>query len=342
MKCREVRPALCAYLDGEVTSSERTLIDAHLSGCQECRREWAALSSRRGTLAGSLKSMGAQADPSPQAWIHLREAIAREPRPATNNTMLLLKGERPMKLRWRIALGAAGAVVLAAAVIAAVPSSRAAAGDLFAGVFHMHQYTPMDAGYLPAGFDVNPTAGSGMITVGSLSASDGQPEDVVEAEQALYENGDQFIYIETAKGRDKDVPDGQATKVNGEDAVIVTGLTGTLSMEPLLPEDARPDADAGMTVTTAGDGPAFVTGEAGLSVSGGENAQPSTQVVGGVQVEGGAEVVGGLPPAVTPVQYENATSLTWIVDGTWVQIISNLPLDEIIKVAEGLVPGRSE
>lgn len=247
-----------------------------------------------------------------------------------------------MKLRWRIALGAAGAVVLAAAVIAAVPSSRAAAGDLFAGVFHMHQYTPMDAGYLPAGFDVNPTAGSGMITVGSLSASDGQPEDVVEAEQALYENGDQFIYIETAKGRDKDVPDGQATKVNGEDAVIVTGLTGTLSMEPLLPEDARPDADAGMTVTTAGDGPAFVTGEAGLSVSGGENAQPSTQVVGGVQVEGGAEVVGGLPPAVTPVQYENATSLTWIVDGTWVQIISNLPLDEIIKVAEGLVPGRSE
>ena len=150
----------------------------------------------------------------------------------------------------------------------------------------MHQYTPLDAGYLPAGFDVNPTGGSGMITVGSVNVPDGQAEDVVEAEQALYENGDQFVYIETAKGRDKDVPDGQATKVNGEDAVIVTGLTGTLSMEPLLPEDARPDGAAGMTVTTAGDGPTFVTGEAGLTVSGGDNAQPSTEVVGGTQAAG--------------------------------------------------------
>jgi hypothetical protein len=178
------------------------------------------------------------------------------------------------------------------------------------------------------------------VAVGSLSEPDGQAGDVVEAEQALYENGDQFIYIETAKGKNKDLPDGQAAKVAGEDAVILTGLTGTLSMEPLLPGGAKADGAAGMTVTTAApdpapaagsaNGPTVVTGEAGLTVSGGGNGGPST-VAGG-----------GAAPAVSPVIYENATSLTWIMDGTWVEIISNLPVAEIIKVAEGLVPGTSE
>jgi anti-sigma factor RsiW len=132
MKCREVRKALVAYLDGEIMPSERTLVDAHLAGCDSCARELATLGSSRRTLAGSLKTMAAQAIPSPQAWIHLQASLAEEARSNKKTTRFLRKGDRPMRLRWRIALSAAGTLVLAVAVIAAVPESRAAAGDFLA------------------------------------------------------------------------------------------------------------------------------------------------------------------------------------------------------------------
>jgi len=38
MKCHQVSALLVAYLDGEVTPSERILIEAHLAGCDTCRR----------------------------------------------------------------------------------------------------------------------------------------------------------------------------------------------------------------------------------------------------------------------------------------------------------------
>ena len=43
-----------------------------------------------------------------------------------------------------------------------------------------------------------------------------------------------------------------------------------------------------------------------------------------------------MPAAFT---YQNAIKLTWIVDGTRVEVLSNLPLEELLKVAEGLKLG---
>ena len=53
-----------------------------------------------------------------------------------------------MKLRWKITFGSVAAVVLACAVIAGVPSTRAAASGFFAGVFHISQdkYKPLALG----------------------------------------------------------------------------------------------------------------------------------------------------------------------------------------------------
>ena len=156
MKCREVRKAFVAYLDGEVMPSERTLIDAHLAGCDSCARELATLGSSRRTLAGSLKILAGQASPSPQAWIHLQARLAEEARSTEKTTRLLRKGDRPMRTRWRIALGAAGALVLAVAMIAAVPTSRAAAGDFFADVFNIKTGPWATLTYLPQGFQTSP------------------------------------------------------------------------------------------------------------------------------------------------------------------------------------------
>ncbi len=39
-------------------------------------------------------------------------------------------------------------------------------------------------------------------------------------------------------------------------------------------------------------------------------------------------------PSIT---YKDANSLTWVVNGTRVEILSNLPVAELQKIAEGLV-----
>jgi hypothetical protein len=332
MKCREVKQALVAYLDGEVMPSERTLVEAHLAGCPECERELSALASSRGTIAGALRTLASEAEPSPQAWAHLESRLTEEsrgadPGVATGVTPLLRKGARPMRLRWRIALGTAGAVVLAAAVIAAVPTSRAAAGGFFAGVLHIYQYTPMQASYLPAGFQESPEFSAGSISVGmgpgaavpGGGAQSGQASDVVETEQALYRNGDQFVLIRTVKKDGTALPEGEKVTVKGEKAVVVTGLSGTF--------DFAPPADLGGSV----NGPTNIQGASGegvITVTAGGDGQTSTQAA-------------GLPPAVAPLTYQNAVSLAWIVDGTRIEILSNLPLAELLKIAEGLVPGKS-
>ncbi len=48
MTCDETRDTLSAYLDEALAPDERSLVDAHLAGCAECRRELEAL---RGTVA---------------------------------------------------------------------------------------------------------------------------------------------------------------------------------------------------------------------------------------------------------------------------------------------------
>lgn len=39
MKCAEVRIKLSEYLDGELSAEERKVVESHLEGCDECRRE---------------------------------------------------------------------------------------------------------------------------------------------------------------------------------------------------------------------------------------------------------------------------------------------------------------
>ncbi|MCD4753430.1 MAG: zf-HC2 domain-containing protein [Anaerolineaceae bacterium] len=82
MKCQELMEQLTAYLDGEVAFSERTLIQAHLTKCNLCQEELAALSKTQNRISQTLHVRAAQAVPSPQAWNHLQVRLAREARPS--------------------------------------------------------------------------------------------------------------------------------------------------------------------------------------------------------------------------------------------------------------------
>lgn len=74
MTCDETRDTLSAYLDEALAPEERSLVDAHLAGCAECRRELEAL---RGTVALLRRVEPARA---PAGFVDRVVAAAR-PRP---------------------------------------------------------------------------------------------------------------------------------------------------------------------------------------------------------------------------------------------------------------------
>ncbi|HEX7567615.1 MAG TPA: zf-HC2 domain-containing protein [Anaerolineaceae bacterium] len=81
MKCEDVEKALVFYLDTEVASGDRRLIEQHLAGCSACRHKLAALASTRKSAAQALQGLAAKAEPSPQAWDLLQSRLAKEARP---------------------------------------------------------------------------------------------------------------------------------------------------------------------------------------------------------------------------------------------------------------------
>jgi ABC-type glycerol-3-phosphate transport system substrate-binding protein len=78
MKCREVSDLLIAYLDGEVTPSERVLIQAHLTECAACRKDLDALAEAQARISRFLQRRAVAATPSPQSWRSLQAKLRQE------------------------------------------------------------------------------------------------------------------------------------------------------------------------------------------------------------------------------------------------------------------------
>jgi len=77
MNCEAVQSLLTAYLDGEVTPSERALILAHLSSCTVCRQELDLLSTARSRVRSALQRRAIQAVPSQEAWSRLEARLPK-------------------------------------------------------------------------------------------------------------------------------------------------------------------------------------------------------------------------------------------------------------------------
>jgi len=94
MTCDETRDTLSAYLDEALAPDERSLVDAHLAGCAECRRELEAL---RGTVALLQRVEPARA---PVGFVDRVVAAAR-PRPwyrrAADAVLLPLSVKLPLE-----------------------------------------------------------------------------------------------------------------------------------------------------------------------------------------------------------------------------------------------------
>jgi hypothetical protein len=84
MKCGQVQDLLAAYLDGEVTPSERALFQAHLSGCTVCQQELDLLSTARRQIRSALQRRASQAVPSRDAWSRLEASLTEVAQPSSS------------------------------------------------------------------------------------------------------------------------------------------------------------------------------------------------------------------------------------------------------------------
>jgi len=122
--CTEARPSLGVYVLGAIDPAERSLVDAHLVTCRDCRDELAG-------LAG-LPALLARVNPDEISRICADDTVRAGTRPVPDDqppgeligTVLDLAQARRRRTRWRFAA--------AAAAVAAI------AGGLFGGLNSIH------------------------------------------------------------------------------------------------------------------------------------------------------------------------------------------------------------
>jgi hypothetical protein len=278
----------------------------------------------RGSAGGAGRDPAREAgQPAPEAGQPASEAS----RPAKAGRRLR-RADRRLRLGWKIALAAVGAVVVAGAVVAAVTSSRATADESPLATLDWHSSTELQLRYLPDSSRWSETYNA-MLTPAMSDAQRAAAvargeKPGVRVEQCLYQNGAEFVQVRTVTDTGGPLPTGTTLQMSGGPAVLETGLSGSLALTaPDLAVEflgAQPDAAGQMTTTTAG--------AAASAGAGGADSEPP-------------EVVATAPEANEPIPYHDAIRLTWTTAGTRVAMLSNLPIDELRKVAESLVVGST-
>src|SRR5262245_48509137 len=77
MNCDQVQSLLVVYLDGEVSPSERKLVQAHLSNCTVCQQELTLLSAARSRVRSMLQRRAVHVAPSAEAWNRLEAKLTK-------------------------------------------------------------------------------------------------------------------------------------------------------------------------------------------------------------------------------------------------------------------------
>jgi hypothetical protein len=313
MKCQEVIKLLVAYLDGEVTLSERTLIKAHLAECDACQEEMTALTALQRRVSQALQARAAQPVPSPQAWSHLQARLASEVRVAPSRLSAwlqrlargvgcisqTLQSKRGVTMKKGFTLAAIAALIIAISTVAFVPSVRTEVREILNAWFRFEtpggkgevallgpaEFTPLRPAYVP-----NEIQGSVAVINSEESGS--------RFVELIYHNGEQFVAITQSKILpDKFLPAGQETTINGQPATMVTGLEGVFEYNFRIPKDAQAKT--------------FGT--------------PTAEHI----------------PSHGPIVYENGKRLTWYAGDVKIEMLSNLSDEEMLKIANSLVPAEA-
>ena len=86
MNCRDVRPLLARYVDGDTDGYEHTLLEEHLAECSACAGEVSQLRLTRQRVQREFKRWAASAVPPTSARERLLARLAAEKETATTMT----------------------------------------------------------------------------------------------------------------------------------------------------------------------------------------------------------------------------------------------------------------
>lgn len=239
-----------------------------------------------------------------------RQRLQRAPWQAAR----IQQGKITMKTKF--ALSALAVLLVFAATVAFVPPVRAQVSEWFSIVFHDPNgsgsfsisgsepmaYQVMQPGYLPQ-----------VLSDNTVHAWFGETSEVV------YKADDQFLVITQTEAVDgESLPDGEAVTVNGQPAVLNQGLSGTYQEGP---EGMPTSADASGTEegATHGGGTVIDQGPQSFIVDQG----PANDFI-----------------IFTTFDYTGAAKLTFVIGNTKIEMLSNLPVEEILKIAAELIPAK--
>ncbi|MFN2132455.1 MAG: anti-sigma factor family protein [Anaerolineae bacterium] len=260
MSCRETTVMMIAYLDQELSPSERQRMAAHLAGCDTCRRELETLSTVQGRVRRSLHQQAAQAVPAPEAWVRLQDALAGAHRPVRHvgtagvlqsivlSIRTLFLGGSLMR---RFALVCLLTLALLGGVVIAVPPVRAQVQEMIDAWFHFqlpggrsgvgigfggarHAFRPYLPAWLPEGLDLGLTGGT--------TAPGAEYVEFEFHPMPPRKGDDRFIRLIEGKGEAvPGLPEGRAVTVKGQRAVFTSELSERheIQVDPPTPDGAR-------------------------------------------------------------------------------------------------------
>jgi predicted anti-sigma-YlaC factor YlaD len=130
-ECADTRQALGVYVLGAIDPAERSLVDAHVSGCPECRDELAGLAG----LPALLSRVGA--DEIGRISREDAEPVPADDAPRedfVDSLVSLTAARRRRNRRWQFMAAAAAVIIAAAGAVAGLqlasgPSSSAASAE---------------------------------------------------------------------------------------------------------------------------------------------------------------------------------------------------------------------
>ena len=301
MNCQQTKELLTAYLDNEINPSERRLMQAHLAGCESCQRDLALLSQTRNLVSQSLNIRAAQTAPSPQALSRLQARLADEAQRPQSRLMACFKRSAPFA--FRVQPNSQGKLTMK------TKFALLALGLLLVSAATVAFVPPVRAQVA----QLFVTIVSGPVNTplnklpGYLPEFGSPPIAGSGAAQSVDQSSAQ-------NGKFEDI-------YQKGDWFLVFTKSGISNGGSTLPE--------GQATT--------VNGQPGVRNTGlsGQYRQDLPDTTGAVGQNGN-------PVNLQPItiNYTNANKLTWIVGNTKYEMLSNLSVDELLKIATELVPAK--
>lgn len=320
MNCYDVQEILTNYLANEVTQSQKKLIQAHLAGCRNCREELEKVSALQSRIRQSLRAQVMDLSPSTQAWNSIETRITRVAPLESAGIIqkvqhsiedLIKKGTTMIKKPVFAALTILIVLITAAAF---VPNVRAQMQEVIGDWFRFRSpdqtsslawetnwdFVPLNPTYMPDGLEQKATMVGGDDKTTSFGLC---YKDPVQLPAILRDSSGAEIMTLLSEENTSDQKD------KDRFAAIFQDVSGADNTLPIGKEMRVDGYDASLEEN--------VSGEIKWC---GYTQDPQSSTI--------------------PLVYENARRLTWFAGELRLEIISNLPEEDILRIAESMEPAE--